>query len=354
MAWNWSGRIPYRTYGRSIECLCVLRFMTALWLTMAMAFAGAATAGQINPGDLIVVDRGNGTLDDINPTTGATNFVIATGFSNPQGLAINALGTIFVSDIGTSTIDAVNPTTGVVTTFSGNGVGTGPALNRPFQMQFFGGTLYVAEGGVPNGNTTAVYAIDAAGNRTVVAGNNGSSNNLFAQGLAGLALSSNGTIFASAPTAPAAPHTIYQVGAGTATPLTTAVVAPQGLAFGANGQLLAVSGNPSNPLIASIDPTNGNTTTLSDNNGTGTGPAYGSLRGITVGNGSIYVTDVGNNEIFKVDAATGDRSVLSGNGVGGTTFGALTYGIAVYPLAGVDGPRAVEPGAFGLWAPSAS
>ena len=51
--------------------------------------------------------------------------------------------------------------------------------------------------------------------------------------------------------------TIYQVGSGTATPLTTAVLAPQGLAFGTNGRLLAVSGSPSNPLIASIDPKSG-------------------------------------------------------------------------------------------------
>jgi sugar lactone lactonase YvrE len=305
-----------------------LAVMTALWLTMEMAFAGAASAGQVMAGDLIVVDRGNGTLDDINPTTGATNFVIASGFSNPQGVAINALGGIFVSDIGTSTIYAVNPTTGVVTTFSGGGVGSGPALGRPFQMQFFGGTLFVADGGFPNGNTTAVYAIGASGNRTLVAGNNGSSNNLFAEGLAGLALSSNGTIYASEATGP---HTIYQVSPGSAAPLTSAVTAPQGLAFGANGKLLAVSGNPSNPLIASIDPTTGNTTTLSDNMGTGAGPQYGSLRGITIGNGPIYVTDVGNDEIFNVDAATGNRSVLSGNGVGGTTFGALTYGIAIYP-----------------------
>jgi hypothetical protein len=302
-------------------------FMTALTLTMAMAFPVVTTGGQINPGDLIVVDRGNGTLDDVNPVSGMSS-VIATGFSNPQGVAINAQGQIFVSDIGTSTIDAVNPTTGVVTTFSGNGIGTGPALDRPFQMQFFGGTLYVAEGGVPNGNTTAVYAIDANGNRTTVAGNNGSSNNLFAEGLAGLALSSKGTIYASEATGP---HNIYQVGPGTATPLTSAVVAPQGLAFGANGQLLAVSGSPSNPLIASIDPTTGNATTLSDNNGTGAGTPFGDLRGITVGNGSIYVTDVSNNEIFTVNPSTGDRLVLSGNGAGGTTFGGLTYGIAIYP-----------------------
>jgi hypothetical protein len=90
----------------------------------------------------------------------------------------------------------------------------------------------------------------------------------------------------------------------------------------------------SNPQGLAIDPTNGNTTTLSDDNGNGTGPAYGSLRGITVGNGSIYVTDASDNEILKVDALTGDRSVVSGNGVGGTTFGGLTYGIAIYPSLG--------------------
>ena len=158
-----------------------LAFSIGLGLMATIGLVGSANADLVQPGDLIVVDRGNGTLDVVNPTTGATNFVIASGFSNPQGVAINAQGRIFVSDIGTSTIDAVNPTTGVVTTFSGSGVGSGPALNRPFEMAFSSGTLYVAEGGVPNGNTTAVYAIDAAGNRTVVAGNNGSSNNLFGQ-----------------------------------------------------------------------------------------------------------------------------------------------------------------------------
>jgi streptogramin lyase len=301
--------------------------VAGLSLLLASAIAGVASAGQIHAGDLIVTDFGSGTLLDVNPITGAS-FVIASGFSNPQGVAINAQGKIFVSDIGTSTIDDVNPTSGVVTTFSGNGVGTGPALNRPFQMEFFAGTLYVAEGGgVPIGHTTAVYTIDANGNRTSVAGNNGSSNNLFAQFLAGLALDSTGTPFASAPTAPA----IYRVGAGTATPLNTTILAPQGLAFNTNGQLLAVSGSPSNPSIWSVDPTSGNATVFSDNNGAGSGPAFNVLRGITVGNGLIYATDVGNAEIYTVNPATGDRSVLSGNGVGGSTFSGLSYGIAVYP-----------------------
>src|SRR5438105_11853950 len=94
--------------------------VAGLGLAVALAMAEVAIAGPIQPGDLIVADFGNGTLDDVNPVSGAS-FVIASGFSNPQGVAINAQGTIFVSDIGTSTIDQVNPTTGVVTTFSGNG-----------------------------------------------------------------------------------------------------------------------------------------------------------------------------------------------------------------------------------------
>ena len=32
-----------------------------------------------------------------------------------------------------------------------------------------------------------------------------------------------------------------------------------------------------------------------------------------------------------MDPATGNRRVVAGNGVGGTTFGQLAYGIAVYP-----------------------
>jgi hypothetical protein len=193
---------------------------------------------------------------------------------------------------------------------------------------------------VPNGNTTAVYAIDSLGNRTLVAGNNGSSNNLFDRSIAGLALSSTGNIYASSPTAFIADGVppIYRVGSGTATQIpTTAVTAPQGLAVLPNGQLLAINGSPSNPSIWSIDPTSGNSTVLSDNSGMhGSGTDFNVLRGITLGNDLIYVTDVGNSQIYSVNPMTGDRTVVSGNGVGGSTFGGLSYGIAVYPaLSGV-------------------
>ncbi len=307
------------------------RRVLAMGLMLTIGLAQAATAGVVHPGDLIVTDFVHQSLVDVNPTTGAS-FTIATGFINPQGLAINSQGMIFVSDIGTSTIDEVNPTTGAVTTFSGNGVGTGPALDRPFEMAFQGNTLYVADGGTPNGFTTAVYTIDAAGNRTVVAGNNGSADNLFGiGGVAGLALSSTGSIFASA--ASPGTHTIYSIGPGTATPLTTSITAPQGLAFG-GGKLFAVSGGSIIPSIWSIDPTTGIATDIADNNGIGTGPTFGNLRGIVYQNGLLYVTDLGttgNGQIDVVNITNGDRTVLAGNGTGGTTFGQLSYGIAFYP-----------------------
>jgi hypothetical protein len=61
------------------------------------------------------------------------------------------------------------------------------------------------------------------------------------------------------------------------------------------------------------------------------------------------VTDVGNSQIYAVNPSTGDRSVVSGNGVGGSTFGGLSYGIAVYPtLSSVPEPSGMMLLALGI------
>jgi len=303
-----------------------IAFATAVG--MVLALAGVATAGSIAPGDLIVVDRGNGTLDDVNPTTGAST-VIASGFSNPQGVAINSQGIIFVSDIGTHIIDEVNPTNGTVTTFSGNGVGSGTALDRPFEMAFSAsGTLYVADGQA-NSNSTNVIAIASNGVRTVVAGNNGSSTNVFAQSLAGLTINpASGNLYVSTATG----HTIYQVtpGGSVTTVFTNTSAVPQGLALKA-GQVLYANGGTANPAVYSVNPSTGVATLVSKNNFTvGSTDLFGLAVG---GNGTIYATSVAAPDavIYAIDPTTGNATVLAGNGTGGTTFGALSYGIAVSP-----------------------
>jgi large repetitive protein len=294
---------------------------------MVLAVAGVATAGSINAGDIIVVDRVNGTLDEVNPTTGAST-VIASGFSNPQGVAINAQGMIFVSDIGTHTIDEVNPMNGIVTTFSGNGVGSGAVLDRPFEMAFnSSGTLFVADGQA-NSNDTNVIAIASNGDRTVVAGNNGSSTNVFAQSLAGLTINpTTGNLYVSTATG----HTIYQVtpGGSVTTVFTNTTAEPQGLAF-SSGQVLYANGGTANPAVFSVNPGTGIATLVSNDFTVGSSDLFG----LAVGsNGTIYATSVSSPDvvIYAIDPTTGNATTISGNGIGGTTFGALSYGIAVYP-----------------------
>ncbi len=301
----------------------------AMAIGLMLAVAAVATAGSIQPGDLIVVDRGNGTLDDVNPTTGVLNFVIASGFTTPEGVAINAQGTIFVSDIGTQTIDAVNPNTGVVTTYSGNGVGTGTALDRPLEMAFgASGTLYVANGATSD--TTSVLAIASNGDRTVIAGNNGSSTNVFAQALNGITINpTTGNLYVSTATG----NTIYQVTQGGSV---TSVYAnssqfPQGLAL-SSGQVLFANGGTANPAVYSVNPSGPptQTPTLVSNNFTvGTSDLFGLA---VAASGTIYATSVSTPDvIYAINPTDGDATIISGNGVGGTTFGALSYGIAIYP-----------------------
>jgi sugar lactone lactonase YvrE len=304
-------------------------FTFAMALGLVLILADIATAGVVQPGDLIVVDRANATLDDVNPTTGAS-FVFASGFSNPQGLAIDSQGNMFVSDIGTSTIDEVNPN-GTVTTFSGNGVGSGSTLDRPFEMAFnASGTLYVADAQTPNGTSTNVIAIGPNGDRTVVATNNGSSTNVFAQSLKGLTIDPiSGNLYVSTPVQ----HTIYQVtpGGSVTTVYTNSSLFPQGLAF-SSGHILFANGGTANPALYQVDPAGAanQTAALVSNDFTvGTSDLFGVA---VSGNGTIYASSVNIPDvIYAIDPPTGNANVVAGNGVGGTTFGALALGIAVYP-----------------------
>jgi DNA-binding beta-propeller fold protein YncE len=300
---------------------------------MAHAAAGSSFAGTIHAGDILVVDSSGQALVDVNPMTG-NSFIIASGFLSPKGVAIDANGNIYVSDIGTSsgdaTISRVNPTTGQVTVFSGNGVGSGPGLDRPFQIAFASsGQLYAADAQAAVANTE-VIRFDANGNRIVVSGNGVGSGDPFGS-LRGLTFDKNGNVIVSAPFTPG----LFRVdGSGARTELSTAGVinTPEGLAMDKSGRIVTIDGNLSTPAIYYVDPATGQATVLSDNIGHGSGQAFGILRGVTLdASGNILATDILNNEIFEINPTTGDRFVVSGNGVGGTTFAGLDIGIAVYP-----------------------
>ena len=303
-------------------------------ILIAHAAAGSSFAGTIHGGDILVVDSGGQALVDVNPTTGAS-FVVATGFVSPKGVAIDANGNIYVSDIGTSsgdaTISRVNPTTGQVTVFSGNGIGSGPGLDRPFQIAFnSSGQLYAADAQAALANTE-VIKFDAAGNRTVVSGNGVGSGDPFGS-LRGLTFDKNGNAIVSAPFTPG----LFRVdGSGARTELSTAGVinTPEGLAIGQErphrddrrehqhpGGLLRRPGNRASHGAVAIT--------------SATAPVRRSAPCAAspwTRSGNILATDIVNNQIFEINPTTGNRSILSGSGVGGTTFTALDIGIAVYP-----------------------
>src|ERR1051325_3504796 len=64
---------------------------------------------------IYVADGGDNTLAKIDQFGVVTTF--ATGFNNPQGVAIDSTGNIFVADGGTNSIKKVTAL-GVVTTFA--------------------------------------------------------------------------------------------------------------------------------------------------------------------------------------------------------------------------------------------
>ena len=80
-----------------------------------------------------------------------------------------------------------------------------------------------------------------------------------------------------------------------------------------------------------VDPATGNRTVLSDNN-TGTGPGFAMPEGIALEpDGGLLVTDIhgpgGYARLFRVDPTTGDRTVISANGVGSGPLTNALYGV---------------------------
>ena len=96
-----------------------------------------------------------------------------------------------------------------------------------------------------------------------------------------------------------------------------ALVMPNSVAVGPGGAILVTDIAPvtGNPRLLRIDPATGNRTVLTGV-GVGAGPAV-NVAAVGVEGGIIYVTDVVGNQIMSVDPATGNRTLVSGPGAGG-------------------------------------
>ena len=95
-----------------------------------------------------------------------------------------------------------------------------------------------------------------------------------------------------------------------------ALVMPNSVAVGPGGDILVTDIAPvtGNPRLLRINPTTGNRSVLTGV-GVGAGPAV-NVAAVGVEGGIIYVTDVVGNQIMSVDPATGARTLVSGPGRG--------------------------------------
>jgi sugar lactone lactonase YvrE len=271
----------------------------------------------------------------------------AASFNLPAAIAIDAAGTTYVADQANHCIRKITPA-GVVTTLAGNlathlpghADGLGPAAKFSYPEGVAvdaAGTVYVADT-----SNFCIRKITAAGNVTTLAGdiNSPSSGGVVGVGAtakffgpAGIAVDSAGTVYV----ADLFGHCIRKVDAGGfATTLAGDLTNPQagsadgigpaarfntpaGVAVGPDGTVYVA--DTANHCIRKITPGSVVTTLAGDighpdpGSADGTGPAarFNSPRGIAVdAYGVVYVSDSGNNCIRKITPA-GVVTTLAGD-----------------------------------------
>jgi sugar lactone lactonase YvrE len=273
----------------------------------------------------------------------------AASFSTHYGIAADAAGNIYVADFDNSTIRKIMPG-GAVTTLAGSpgmtgsadGTGSAARFSRPQGLGVdASGTVYVAD----TENFT-IRAVTGAGIVTTLAGSPGMHGNL--DGVGSAAQFINPTAIAVAPGG-----VLYVADGGSIRKITTAddsvttlvsekFMVLSSLALDASGNLYASDWQAS--TISKVTPA-GVVTTLAGTalqygwaDGTGPAARFASPEGIAVdGAGNVYVADLLNQVIRKI-TSTGVVSTIVGVPFAqGVQLGALPaslsrpYGIALLP-----------------------
>ena len=309
-----------------------------LWAALAIsAHLGTANAATISPGDILAtLDSALGSVVAINPVTGnrtvVSDSVHGAGPQLPiQQITVDSHGVIYAATgvlvpSSPGAILRIDPITGDRTIISDVNHGTGPLLMSGVTDASSGiavgsdGSIYTADR--QNGN---LFRIDPlTGNRTPISAgvqsiqypiNNSS----------GLRLGTHNDLLVATSNAQSLVVDI-DLATGTRTnisgglhgsgPILTSL--PGGITGDGLGNLVVGSG-PGLPQILRVDVASGNRTVLSSSVGppVGIGPAMGSVADVLLApNGKILATDYFGNVVFSIDPVTGNRTILSGLGVG--------------------------------------
>jgi DNA-binding beta-propeller fold protein YncE len=320
-------------------------------LSLACLPASAHAAG-LQRTDILYADWSNAQILAVDPATGDRSVLssasVGSGpdFTAPSGVTIDpAESILYVTDATADAVFAVDPASGNRSIVSSNGVGAGPELGNPGNIVFDAedGSLIVADGGVFAGGATNppyLLRIDpVSGAREILTSNTVGSGPALSF-FDGLALEQGGTVLLGQGNTEAVlrvdPLTHDRT---TVSQFSVAGTGPEidelkGLALGSEGELFALDRGAAEAVLA-IDPASGDRTLISTS-GLGTGPDLGNPLACAYDpfGQRLLVADnaqISGAALLAVDPVTGDRTVLSGTGVGvGPALG-TSFGIVVVP-----------------------
>ncbi|CAN5153396.1 SBBP repeat-containing protein [soil metagenome] len=257
--------------------------------------------------------------------------IYATGFKNPQGLAIDGSGNLYVGDMYNNLVRKVSPT-GVVSTIAGNGsqglangTGTAAVFASPYGIAVdASNTIYVTDRGnslirqISPGQVVTTLAGGYSGYSNGFATNGTGTGSSF-YGPTGLAIDASGNLYVSdtennliRKISPGAIVTTFagsygNFGSVNGTGTAATFYAPAGLAVDAYGNVYVA--DAANMLIRKISPS-GIVTTLAGSgargaaNGAADKASFNAPAGVAVDAlGNVYVADTGNNMIRKINTS---------------------------------------------------
>ncbi len=311
--------------------------MKAIVFASIIGICGISSAAILSPGDIVVSSLGELTADGdgvifkINPITGDRSIISGPGVGtgpgfDPYGVSVASLQDLYVAQhaSGTASVHHVDVATGNRQVISSSTVGTGPVLQSAFDMIVRGdGKLVVADawGG------TLVLVDPITLERVVVTGPGiGTGPDLLTP--IGMTLDTNGDILVTTVAPFDQPSTLFRVDALTGDrEIVSASDVGNGpvpdswsdVAIHSNGQALLTSFQGQIRGVLSIDQVTGDRVIVSTL-GIGVGPNLLQPRGITIeADGQVIVSNAGpsgDDSLIRIDPATGDRTTVSGVGVG--------------------------------------
>ncbi len=235
-------------------------------------------------GNVFIADAAAAVVDKVIPA--GTQSTVGSGFIEPAGVAVDGAGNLYVTDFNAAAVYQVAP--------GGTQTTVGSGFSKPQGVAVDGaGNLYVVDPGVP-----AVFKVTPGGTQSTVGSG-------FIEPV-GVAVDGAGNVYIADPGVPA----VFKVTPnGTQTVVASGFSKPEGVAVDAAGSVYIVDAETN----ALYEVTPGGTQTVAS--------GFENPTGLTVdGFGNLYVSDTGHIRVVMIDRADAPSFSFASTNVGSTSI----------------------------------